>query len=485
MPKLKILLPRKKLASLLLKVAVVIAFAVLLVTMLPAAMPEDEHAENSTMNMPFDDEMPEIDATAKPDIFPHLVIVYPDGDDWGKEEAEYLVSLLELRFHAHFVVMGDGEYLSLSEDKLALYNEEPSLTVSLGITKLLDESYLQALSRLGATGLEIRKSGNRIDLISASLARIHESIKTFSSSLLFDSEFTVSEELFILDERSDGTTEFAPDLVCDGEVNVLVLSYIDSDPYTLRAIEGLIDHAKPDLVVFNGNIDGYAQSRTELSALWQSISDILKKTATPWCFTPGSLTSSLPRVTVCEIVSSFDGCIRPISGDEDASFSITVANESGVVTSSIYVGDIFSDNSRLCELIENDAKLYARASDYKRSVTAILPAIPKQIYDACRELNSSFVSKNLADLYDSLAASGADSYICAAGATETSLSEFEGGAIALSGSVGFDSQGLGGRFDYNNSLRGGVLLTLTSYRAGYSLPELSYIYAADLGLCER
>jgi hypothetical protein len=486
MPKLKITPPDKKLIAFMIKVAIVLIFAVLLVTMLPAAMPESEYPEDiPTATMPFDDEMPEIDATARPDLFPHLVVVYSEGDSWGKEVASHLVSALEPRFHAHFVMLSDVEYLALDEDQLALYNGNPSLTLNLGITRLLNESYLEVLSRLGSQGLEIRRTKDRIDITSASLSRVHEGVKAFLDALSFDSSFTVSDELYLLDAKKEDATDFKPDIVTDGEVKLLVLSYLDSNPYTLRAIGGIIAHTKPDIVVFNGNIDGKAETRAELAAMWQAIADLLKKTETPWCFTPGALSSNLPRVTVCEIISSFEGCIRPISGDADASFSLTVANSNGIVTSSIYVGDTLSGNASLCELIESEARLYARASDYRRSITAILPALPKQIYDSCEELNPSFVSKNLSDLYDSLEASGADSYICASGTTATGSVKFADGTLALCGSVGFDSYGLGGRFDYNHSLRGGVLLTLTPHRAGYSQPELSYVLAAELGLTER
>ena len=486
MPKLNFTPRIKNPISFFIKVAIVLAFAVLLITMLPAAMPEEEsEVTKPEISMPFDDEMPEIDPVARPDLFPHLVIVYSEGDAWGKEEADHLVTHLAPLFHAHFVVIPDTEYLALGEDTLTLYNQEPSLTLNVGITKLLDESYLEVLARLGEKGLEIRRSGSRIDIISASLSRVHEGIESFVNALTFDSTFKVSDDFFMLDAKGGENSTFTPDIVTDGEVNILVLSYIDGSPYTLRAIEGIVNHAKPDIVVFNGGVDGGAKTRTELGNMWSSISEILKKTNTPWCFTPGNLSGTLSRVTVCEVISSFPGCIRKLSGERDAAFGLTVANSNGVVTSSIYVGDTFGNNALLCELIEKDTELYGRASSYKRSITAILPAIPQQIYDACEDVNSQYVSKSLYDLYDSLIAAGADSFICVSDATECSVVKFAGGSVGFCGSVGFDSQGLGGRFDYNHSLRGALMLTLTPHRAEYSLTEISYIYAADLGLCER
>lgn len=490
MPKHNFTSRRKNFILFFVKIAIVLGFSVLLVTMLPAAMPDTEEEAETTKPKPsvsvsFDDEMPEIDPVAKPDLFPHLVIIYSEGDAWGKEEADHLVTHLAPLFHAHFVVIPDTEYLALGEDTLTLYNQEPTLTLNVGITKLLDESYLEILARLGENGLEIRESGSRIDIISASLSRVHEGIESFVNALTFDSTFKVSEDFFMLDAKGGEDSTFSPDIITDGEVNILVLSYIDSNPYTLRAIEGIVAHAKPDIVVFNGGVDGGAKTRAELGNMWSSISEILKKTNTPWCFTPGNLSGTLSRVTVCEVISSFPGCIRKVSGERDAAFGLTVANSKGIVTSSIYVGDTFGNNTLLCEMIENDTELYGRASSYKRSITAILPALPKQLSDACEDLSDAYVSKSLYDLYDSLTAAGADSFICASDATECSVVKFAGGTVGLCGSVGFDSQGLGGRFDYNHSLRGALMLTLTPHRAEYSLTEISYIYAADLGLCER
>lgn len=486
MPKLNFTPRIKNPISFLIKLSIVLAFAVLLVTMLPAAMPEDEAEQTKpSVTMPFDNSMPEMDAVARPDLFPHLVIVYSDGDTWGKEEADHLVTHLAPQFHAHFVVISDTEYLALGEDKLTLYNAEPTLTLNVGITELLDESYLEILGRLGEKGLEIRRSGNRIDIISASLSRVHEGIESFVTALTFDSAFNVSEDFFMLEAMPKENSSYAPDIITDGEVQLLVFSYIDGNSYTLRALEGIIAHAKPDVVVFNGGVDGGAKTRAELGEMWQAISDILKKTNTPWCFTPGNLSGALPRITVCEVISSFPGCLRKLSGERDAAFSLTVANSKGVVTSSIYVGDTFGSNTLLCEMIEKDDELYGRASAYKRSVTAILPALPKQIHDSCDGISDSYISKSLFDLYDSLIAAGANTFICTSAPTESSVIEFEEGKVGLCGSVGFNSQGLGGRFDYNHSIRGALLLTLTPHRAEYSLSEISYIYAADLGLCER
>lgn len=445
-----------------------------------------ETGDEQTDSIPiFDNEMPEIDAVANPKVFPHLVIVYPDAEAWVEEEAKHIESLLYSRFHAHFVTLSDSEYLALDEETLSLYNAEPTLTVNLGINTLLDGSYLEVLSRLGSDGLEIKREGNRIDITSASFARIHEGAEALIDSLEFDGNFNIPESIYICDARPSEDTEFAPDFVSDTALNILTFSYIDSSIYTLRALKGIVEQVKPDLVIFNGGVDGEATTRRELAVLWESISVVLAQTGTQWCFTPGELTGTLERITVCEVISSFEGCIRPIDGSEEAAYAITVANSDGIVTASIYVGDTYGSCAALCDKIEADSALYARASSYNRSITAILPAVSKQIYSSAEDIPEGYLSENLSDLYDSLSAAGVDSIICAADPASPKLITYSGGNLALGGSVGFNSRGLGGRFDYHHSMRGGMLLTLDIRRANYTEAKLSYIYAEELGLTER
>ena len=465
------------------KISAVVLFAVLLLTMLPAALP-DSQVEETRQPPPFDSKLPDMDETAQPEVFPHLVVVYPEREAWGKEEAEHVVSKLAGAFHAHFVTLSDREYLSLDAGTLALYNAEPTLTVTIGITELTADSYLNILSRLGADGLEITRAGNRIDILSPSYERINESTEKLISSVSFSGSYVISDDLFVLDPRPTEGGGFAPDVVSDGEVNILTLSHIDSADYTLRALEGIIAHVKPDVVIFNGGVDGGCTTRQELAALWSNISAILAKTDTPWCFTPGTLSGALPRIVVCEVISSFEGCLRSFKGDGAVTYSLTVANSAGVVTASIYVGDVYDTSESLCELIEADAKLYDRASDYERAVIAVLPAIPAELStleDVCAE----YASDKLTDLYDSFTAAGGDHLVCAADPAHPLVIEHSDGTLALCGSIGFSARGLGGRFDYNNSIRGGMVLTLTPHRAGYTTASSSYSFAADLGLTER
>lgn len=465
------------------KVVAASVFALLLLTMLPAAIPDSE-VEETRPAPSFDNKLPDMDAVASPEFFPHLVVVYPEREGWGREEAEHIATKLASKFHAHFVTLSDTEYLALDEGTLALYNAEPTLTVALGITELNEESYLSVLSRLGANGIEVVRIGNRIYVNSASYERVNEFAENFISSVSFSGSYEIPENIFISDPRTSAETDFAPDIVTDGEVRILTFSHIDGNDYTLRALEGIIAHEEPDLVIFNGGIDGGCKTRQELAALWSDISGILKKTETPWCFTPGELSGELPRIVVCEVVSSFDGCLRSFKGDSSVTYSLTVANTAGEVTASIYVGDTYDASEVLCVLIETDAKLYGRASDYDRAVIGVFPAIPEQLSsldDVCEE----YVSDKLTDLYDAFLAAGGSTIISAADPAHPFIIDHKDGTLALCGSIGFSARGLGGRFDYNNSIRGGLLLTLTPHRSGYYTVKNTYTFAADLGLTER
>ncbi|MBO5971011.1 MAG: hypothetical protein J6S14_21240 [Clostridia bacterium] len=466
----------------LIRISVAAFFAMLLLTMLPAAMPDTGESELPPP-FSFDDKMPELDGTAVPKLFPHLVIVYPEAEGWGEEIAVHIKAELQTRFHAHFVIISDKEYLALDEATLALYNADPTLTVNLGITDLLDGTYLQNLSRIGAEGLEITQSGTHINISAASAGRVREGALAFLEAFSYLGGYNISEELFRFDLRPEPETEYAPDIVSDGEVKVLTFSHIDSNSYTLRALEGIIAEVKPNLVVFNGGVEGGAKTRQELTALWQSISAILEKTSTPWCFTPGELSGNIPRVTVCEVISSFPGCVKKIT--EGASYSVTVANTSGTVMASIYVADVYASANDLCDLIESETALFERASSHKRSITAILPAVTKQLVSSAEGIPTKYISSALSDVGDSLMLAGTENFICAADPASPALIDCAAGHIALSGSIGFDQLGVGGRFEYNHSLRGGSLLTLEHRRAGYTEATLSYVYAAEFGLTER
>ena len=469
--------------SSIVKAAAAVAFAVLLLTMLPAALP-DSMVEETRPPFSFDSKLPDMEAVADPEVFPHFIIVYPEKEAWGKEEADHIASRLDRHFHAHFVTVSDSDYLALDEATLTLYNAEPSLTVTLGITELIGEPYLHVLSRLGGDGLEIIRSGNRIDIVSASAKRISESAEDLISSISFSGEYEIAREFFVSDPRPSEETDFSPDLITDGEVKVLTFSHIDNYDYTLNALRGIVSHTKPDIVIFNGGIDGGCKTRQELAELWGSICAILKETDTPWCFTPGTLSGTLPRIVVCEVISSFEGCLRTFKGDGAVTYSLTVANSVGEVTASIYVGDVYDTSESLCEIIEADAKLYARASEYKRAVIGVLPAIPEQL-SSLEDVCAEYTSDKLTDLYDAFTAAGVDTLISAADPAHPFIITHSEGTLALCGSIGFSVRGLGGRFDYNNSIRGGMLLTLTPHRAGYTTAKSVYTFAADLGLTER
>ena len=109
----------------------------------------------------------------------------------------------------------------------------------------------------------------------------------------------------------------------------------------------------------------------------------------------------------------------------------------------------------------------------------------KQLVSSAEGIPTEYISSALSDVGDSLMLAGTENFICAADPASPALIDCAAGHIALSGSIGFDQLGVGGRFEYNHSLRGGSLLTLEHRRAGYTEATLSYVYAAEFGLTER
>ena len=100
------------------------------------------------------------------------------------------------------------------------------------------------------------------------------------------------------------------------------------------------------------------------------------------------------------------------------------------------------------------------------------------------ELIRTKVEGEITGLYDAAVAAGISCFVSSGAPENTGVVSDGSISCAAAGSVGFEGKGLGGRFEYNNSLRGGVLITL-KYADGESAFAAKYVYTADLGVNQR
>lgn len=446
-----------------------------------------------------------------------LLIIYPSRDGWGEREAMYLLDALNNRYDIDAYIASDKQYLA--GESVFSNDLDPTVTVTLGVTELCEKNYLEVRSTIGYGGLEItvstkefslpesdetlqyledengelvaegidkNASVSKVDILSPSAKRVHEGIDAFLDAFYTDGyHYRIKNSLRRSDLRPEGKLLLSKEItLSDGRLDVLTISYIDGNSYTLRALSEMVDASSPDVVLFNGNVDGGASTRAELSEMWQGISSILTERNVPWLFLPGHLeNSALPRVTVCEVISSFDGCLLNITGTDEVGMVLRVNDEKGVATSLVVFADTETDMYALCDIIENDIPLLNRLTGRLPSVTAFSPSLP-----ACLDkiVDGEEVCDDLTDLYDCLDAMGKSTFVCSTSPTAFGTHETEDGStVALCGSLGFDSLGLGGRFEYNNSQRCALLVSIENRRSTAASIHLKYIMAADLGLTER
>ena len=86
--------------------------------------------------------------------------------------------------------------------------------------------------------------------------------------------------------------------------------------------------------------------------------------------------------------------------------------------------------------------------------------------------------------FEQMVSAGLKCVVACGDSGDSGVSVDDGVIFAAAGSVGFEAPGRGGSFSYNNSLRGGLLVTLGG-TAGAGKFTAEYIYTAGLGVNER
>lgn len=484
-----------------------ILFAVLIIGLLPAAVQDPlVDAANPVGNM----------FAARETLT--VGVYYPEDDMWGSEQAEYLAEQMSQFDNIELMVIpvaADGT------EKTDTYSDF-GLRISVGYTARQSETYFDAYSRLGGDGMEISRSdnsgggsdGTEIYITAFDGGRVRDGIDRFlryfrSSGKLvrIDSKMYVTETgdtsgaaggyYAIQMQLPEGSTRF----------KVLTLSEPDADEYSLRALKLLLEAETPSLVVFNGGLDCGASDRASLAAAWAQIAGVLDGAGVQWCINLGENDSGEMRILECEVITEQPGCITPpgicTASVLSSTGTIIINNSDGTEAGALFLVDC--GDTRLyssgCDMITGMSELLVRSSGSTVSdgfVTISSCTLP-QLADALNNTAADYPdivaytsftapgAEGSGDIFDASLAAGTTNFICGSGTTSTGTASVpcvgveNGLTVGLCGSLGFDSPGLGGRFDLNNSLRGGILLTLEIRRAGYSVTDMKYLYAALLG----
>ena len=484
-------------------------FGAILLLVLPAAMPDGEWDGGGRIDNIF---------TSQSTPPPNILIIYPEREAWGEDEANYLAERISTAYSLTPTVISDNDYLASDEDTVAILTASPCLTITLGITDTAEGNYLDHYYRLGPSGLELTMSASRlpsktpildgffsfdifnteeqkntvdtsenrteVTIMSPSRLRVREGVERFLEHFYTNGMlYRIKKTLPFSDIQSNAQLADLPTLSTEtGKLSIVCFSYVDGNEYTLRAMRGIIENQKPDLVIFNGDLVGKATTRAQLSKIWDAVSALLEEYSLSYYFTVGDRSgSALGRDTVCEVISSYGNCLNPTDGDESSAFAFALTDSAGNPTALVAIGDTFGDNLAFCDLIESHYALLRRATEADIAVIAVLPALTTQVNAVLPSLSPAYTSGALTDLYDSLTYINADAIVCAASPLDVAGT----GNIYLSGSIGFDSKGLGGRFDYHNGKRGAISITLEARRSAYTETTVSYIFTAELGLNER
>ena len=454
-----------------------------------------------------------------------ICLVYSEHDSWAPDECRRLAEKIQAEYDIHTDVAEDSSLSAFSEN---LYD----LTISVGYTALNRENYLSCYNRLGADGYEISHTENAdgrtvaVNIIAFREGTCRIAADRFADYFLKSGRlFRSADRLYVSVTHMDPV--FQPVVIPTGEVSdvsILTVTKPGFDRYSLSALDALIRDSGPSLVVFCGGLDCGCSGRTELAEAWSGISALLALRDVPFCcvFAYEDGQSAISKQVISEVVESCGGHVgnglTRTSGDSDDNASggrtcIVFENKGEIPVYALYMMDYscFSGTdgvSRSAEWMKTVDGILERTSgrDVQSGIVfpGILDCVASELPDFGGDRLQEGVTVNESTdgcslpygtlLYETVASINTDCCIFTAGNTNTgvllrTLSVFDGEpgsdnsvSLGLTGSLDFNAYGLGGRFELNNSLRGGLILTL---QAGSGTSSLIYRYAADLGAVKR
>lgn len=420
-------------------------------------------------------------------------------DPWAEPEGIRLSEKISASYDFYPEVVTEERF---RESDYANYD----LTVVIGHTGLSGACYLDEYSRLGEDGYEISPTDKGGKTVAVNLLAF-SGTGARSASDRFISYFLSEERLFrspdSLYVSISDTESVVPAVIRGKNTDVLSISVPGGDGYSLRALDAMLAKTSPSVVVFNGGLDCGKTDRTGISEAWTGISAVLEKHGVKFActFSEDDETCSVGTGVLLEVVSSFPGYIGETAGSDpetvpDCRLIVLCDSENVKKTALFLINGRSAAEKRLDASVNELSRLEAildRSIPEGLPVQVIAAGIPEKAADAIHSGSGSFTNvesmkpyelKSADKLLPNIISDENGCYIFSAGNTNTGtgIAALYGAKaqIALTGSLDFESPGLGGRFELNNSLRGGVLSTVSDGKI-----SLRYVYAADLGVTGR
>ncbi|MBR6708045.1 MAG: hypothetical protein IKL84_00035 [Clostridia bacterium] len=429
----------------------------------------------------------------EPDVVSEWQLLYPDAE-WGESAADRLADELSARISETII----ARPLTEAVPDMASIVLAPQADAAAS-----PQSRAELLDRAGKTGYTIShsKAGRRIALSALSAEGAQAAIDAFCAELdklsltaLADAALTEKTCAVKPTEDIDSTNLITTDIPlnfnADGRFKILLASNLSAgqgespSPYTITALQKMLETEQPDLVLLCGGVAHGFSTREAMQAYLSELVAPLERAGIPWAHLYAG-EDLLSRAVKDSVYAEFDHCISK-SGDY---FLPIYAN--GAPVFGVWMMSIPEDASltyhpeQLAALTAQAERLAFIAGNAVPSLMALAYPLPEFV-EAASALTAGEIGEAITipatncGLFELAAANGSRAIYAGGNPLNSytgTYNEIELGALAA---LGYDSYGFGGTFETNNRLRGARVVELDL--SDLSTVTSRMVYAADLGI---